>query len=616
MLDDFDNLIVLKTEVKDATSLRDYLENGKAGPLGRPISKLSFLIDDNGWPSSPENFKRTNLLIHLLVGILIFSVVRMLLRPFIRNTQADWLALTVTALWLVHPFQVSTVSYVIQRMTQLSSLFIMAGIATHLSLRLRHPNIQPRHLVLLSSSLIFFGLLASFSKENGVLLPVYLIVIEFTVLAHLAVPKQFLWWRRIFIVLPVTILVGYLAYLPRWIDSYATRDFTLTERLLTQPVILVDYLSSFLSMRVQGLGLFQDDYPIYSSLFQPEVLGSIALLLTGLITAIKYRKRHPLFAFGVLWFIGGHLLESTTVSLELYFEHRNYLPLLGPLFTLIVLAYSGLKKISEDMSKLAPVFASIVIGIASITTWGYANEWGNPLRLLPLWSAEHPDSLRAQRTYAHVLASSGHANGALDVLDDTYERFPHDLSLPIISIDVSCRFSSPLRYELKNLAQTVKKHRLTDGLRPALQSLFENVTENSCRNKTKDLHEFVPTLLELEAENIGKQLVAGIFVLDGNLYIKEGKGNNALHSFQMVEKLAPSTDSMLRLAGFYILAKDFGRAREALELAQKREDKGRPWYRSIRTDEYEEKYELINKLQAKQLSQRSKGEGAATIFDE
>lgn len=612
MLDDFDNLGALQDGVTDLASLQNYLGNGNAGPLGRPIAKLSFLLDDVAWPSNPDGFKRTNILIHILIGVLIVASSRLLLRRVAGTRAADWLALVTAGLWLLHPLQVSTVLYVVQRMTQLSALFVMAGVLSHLYLRL-HSDLSPRtRAVAMTFSLGCFTILAAFSKESGILLPVYLAVAEYTLLDDLPRSTLLSWWRRLCLLAPTGALIGYIAYLPNWSGSYSTRDFTLAERLMTEPVVLLDYLSSLFSLRVHGLGLFQDDYPVYSSLLSPLPLIAALAVLAALTAALLLRRRLPLFSFAVLWFLGGHLLESTTVSLELYFEHRNYLPLVGPLLALPAAAHLTLRKYSPDLAKVAPVFALGLVGLVGSITWGYASEWREPLRILSIWAAEHPDSPRAQRTFAHLLASEGLPGAALDVLGDAYQSFPTDLSIPIISLDISCRFEKPLRHDLAELRAAIPSHQLTDGLRPALQSLFAAVKERRCLPDTTALHQFVHSLTELPGVDKLPRAMAGFLVLDGELYLAEGNGNAALQSFQDVDRIQPSTDSALRIAGFYLLVRDYDRARAALELAQARERAGSNWFSPDRSQEYQEKFELIDRLEAAlQASRRNSSGGQA-----
>lgn len=604
MLDDFDNLSALEDGVTDWDSLQNYLERGNAGPLGRPISKLTFLLNDNAWPSEPDSFKRVNLLLHLLTGLLVFIVCRLLLRHYDQPRSADWVALAAASLWLVHPLQVSTVMYVVQRMAQLSSLFVLAGVASHLYLRLNARLRPAARMAWMTLSLGVFTLLAAFSKESGVLLPVFLLVTEFTLLTGLPASPIYTWWRRLFLGLPTLVLLAYLAYVPRWLPSYEKRGFTLAERLLTEPVVLLDYLSTLVTFQVSGLGLFQDDFPVYSSLLDPVPAIAAAVIAGAGVLAVTFRKQAPLLSFGVLWFLVGHMLESTTVALELYFEHRNYLPMVGPILALTASGYYGLRRISRDLGRVAPIAAISLIGIAATITYGYAGEWGSHERLLPLWAAEHPDSPRAQRTYAQLLASKGLPRVALDELDAAYKRFPRDLSMPVISIDISCAFDLPLRYDLGNLAQRAKDHRWTDGLRPALQSLYGRVLETHCRDKTDQLHKLARALPELQGGEHRRSGIASFFVLDGNLYLEEGDGYGAYRSFRTVNQLAPSSDSALRLANLFILSGNYDRARRALLIAQDRERATKEWYLPDRSDMYAEKLLLIDSLEEKSKTEK------------
>ena len=597
MLDDFDNLGALEGGVTDSVSLRNYISNGNAGPLGRPIAKLSFLLDDNAWPSSPENFKRTNLLIHLLTGVFVFCAFRMLFKFVMDQKQSDWFALLVAAFFLVHPLQVSTVMYVVQRMAQLSGFFVMLGVTFHLYWRSRFDSIELKHLALMSITLGVFTLLAAFSKESGILLPVYLLVIELTVLSNIQPSRAFTWWRRLCITLPSIVILAYLAYWPRWAGSYANRDFTLSERLLTEPVVLFNYIESIISMRVAGLGLFQDDYPIYSSLMEPAVFISLLAIGASIGLALKFRRRYPLVSFGVLWFFAGHILESTTVSLELYFEHRNYIPLIGPLVAVFYVVYKGFQKVSLDVAKLSPVFAGVVFTIASMTTWGYSSEWSSLRRIIPIWATEHPDSPRAQRTYAQLLASMGFPGAALDVLDDSYKRFPYDLSLNIMSIDISCAFGRERRYDFNQLALVTANHRLTDGLRPALESLFGRILNTSCRDQVNELHSLVEKLPELERAEYMRSAIASFYVLDGDMYLREKNGNGAIHSYKIVDQLQPSIDSALRLTGIFIRVRDYDKAREMLRRALDRERSSGRGISVSKEHEYAEKFDMIDRLE-------------------
>lgn len=213
-------------------------------------------------------------------------------------------------------------------------------------------------------------LLAAFSKENGALLPVFIAVLELTILAKWESGDLFKWWRRLAIWLPSAMIVLYLLYIPRWQGGYEFREFSLYERVLTEPVVLWDYLQSVFTLQVYKLGLFQDDFPIYSSLGNPKVLLAILGHTLVIALAFTFRSRFQLFAFGVLWFYAGHLIESTTVALEIYFEHRNYLPLVGLSFSFMAILGIVFQKVSNEFSRFYYVFAPLLLVITGAITWG------------------------------------------------------------------------------------------------------------------------------------------------------------------------------------------------------------------------------------------------------
>jgi len=135
LLDDFGSIAPLGNlgGVTDWVTFKAFVFGGHAGPTGRPLSLLTFLIDANDWPADAWAFKRTNLLIHLLNGILLGVLVSKILSALNYSRQdTRWIALVSAGIWLLHPFLVSTTLYVVQRMAQLSTLFIFAGLIGHL----------------------------------------------------------------------------------------------------------------------------------------------------------------------------------------------------------------------------------------------------------------------------------------------------------------------------------------------------------------------------------------------------------------------------------------------------------------------------------------------------
>ena len=97
---------------------------------------------------------------------------------------------------------------------------------------------------------------------------------------------------------------------------------------MTQAHVIALYLKLFFVPIPGTMSLFHDNFPITHALD-----GTTVLLLVGYVAAIvgafALRQRAPWIGFGILWFFACHLLESTLIPLELVFEHRNYLAILG-----------------------------------------------------------------------------------------------------------------------------------------------------------------------------------------------------------------------------------------------------------------------------------------------
>lgn len=423
LFDDFPNLKDLGAYggVTDWASFKSFVFQGWSGPTGRPIALASFLLDDNTWPSHAPLFKQTNLLIHLLCGLLLCWATLLLVRNLntVSEHQAQWIAVLACGVWLLHPYMVSTTLYVVQRMAQLATLFCLAGIVVYLYGRLQLATQPRRAYILMSLGLGAGTLLATFSKENGALLPLLILVIEF------CLPKQGkpAWqWRAVFLWLPSIVIAVLLA---RYIDfsdnPWPHRNFNQIERLLTEARIVCEYLQHLFVPRIEGNGLYQDGYVISKGLFEPvSTFFAIAFLVVLLAAAFVVRKKTPLISLGILFFFAAHLMESTVVGLELYFEHRNHL---AALFLFLPLAYYGV--IYSARSKLLPVLAVVVLGILASMTWLRASLWSDNDKLELYWVQSATDSPRAINAVAAFYINNGDYEKANDYLLSASQRLPH-----------------------------------------------------------------------------------------------------------------------------------------------------------------------------------------------
>jgi hypothetical protein len=204
--------------------------------------------------------------------------------------------------------------------------------------------------------------------------------------------------RRLYLVMTLAGAALYLFWvLPHywsW-DAYAGRDFNSIERLLTQARVLVMYLGQIVFPLPSQMPFNYDAVEISRGLLQPATTLPALLLVLGLVAwAWAWRTRRPLFSLGVLLFFAGHFISSNVIALELVFEHRNHLPLIGAVLALGDLLIAARERGQLQLSWLAPILATLVVAVGTAGALR-AHAWGDPVRLAQHHVDIAPDSPRA-----------------------------------------------------------------------------------------------------------------------------------------------------------------------------------------------------------------------------
>lgn len=430
LLDDIPSLVENTwLEIRDLrpASLWETAVSHPTGPLYRPIPMVSFAL--NFYFSGnvePYSLKLVNVFIHLLTAWGVFLLTRRLLVHAqrihrtdnglaIENNSAPWVALFITALWALHPLHVSTVLYAIQRMTELAALFCVYSAVVYIKGREQLLRGQGAGMWWILGALGLGGGLAAFSKENGALLPVLLLVIEavfFRFKFHPAIEPRIRWLLVAVLALPTLAIVGYLLSIAVGMpEGSPSRPFTLIERLLTEARALFFYLRLILLPDITAMSLYHDDFGKSSSLFNPvTTFLSVAGLavLTAFAAYGLWRNKFRVLSFGILWFLAGHLLESTVIPLLLLFEHRNYLPSYGPLFA----AGYYLTQVEFRAVRIRPTIRALLAAALLIfladglyqRTW----QWSSLATLAVREVANHPYSPGALNHLSSVYAAHGH----------------------------------------------------------------------------------------------------------------------------------------------------------------------------------------------------------------
>ena len=482
LLDDLPNLGGL-ARIDDLHSALVFIFSGDAGPLGRPIALASFALQAGAWGESAKPFIVVNVLIHLLNGILLTWVLyRVSVLSRIPQGRRVLVVLAAAALWMLMPLLASASLMIIQRMTTLSATFVLLGLGGYLHAREMIEVSPRRSMILMSACLVIATALAVLTKESGALLPVYVLVLEATVLPRPAITRiGWKVWKYVFLVLPAVAIASYVALrIPYDGSTVLRRDFTGWERLITQARILWEYLLNAFLPSPGSFGPFHDGYPVARSILDPLTIAAVVGWVAVLVLAILKRRTHPFFALAVLWFLGGHIIESTVVPLELYFEHRNYLPVVGPVFALCsVLAYVPLVR-----RRLVLAGAAAYILAHAAVLFGQAWTWGDPPRAARQWHEQFPDSVRAATNLAQYRLQSEGPQGAIHSLYRIVDSDPTAGYLLIPALNLSCIGAPEANHddELLRLMNVLPNVDFSFTVSTMLSDLYTTASRVDCGN--------------------------------------------------------------------------------------------------------------------------------------
>lgn len=454
-----DNSTIKLTRIsfQDLTSSSRYEEGSFPG---RAMSRISFAINYYlaGEGLNAYAFKTTNLAIHLANAWLVYWLVTLLVRQLRRRRGYSstekydrWLPCLAAAIWAIHPLQLTSVLYVVQRMTSLSAFFVLAGLIASMHGRQRLQEGRAHGPAFMAVGLVGGSFLGATSKENAVLLPLFMLLIEWIFFERATLEKKA---RRKLRLLYSLILSPYVLGL-LWLmsnpglilDSYANREFTLTQRVLTETRVLWYYLELLLVPRLSELSLFHDDIALSTNLVSPwTTLPASAALLASIVFSIVRRKKYPVLSFAILWYVLGHSVESSVIGLEIAHEHRNYLPSIGPIMGL---SYGLILFYSRFHNMVIPIALSVTLFLVlSISTYVRADTWRSEESIIESMARHHPASSRSQFMMGELYTYRKHEPfTALLHYNQAYELAPREtgylIRIAMSALSVHPRSVSP-----------------------------------------------------------------------------------------------------------------------------------------------------------------------------
>ena len=295
-----------------------------------------------------------NLLIHITSGILLYWLLLVTLNlPSLKERYgpiAFPIALFSTLLFISHPIQTQSVTYIVQRMASMAGMFYLLAMLLYVKGRL---SLERKRSLFWAGAALSY-LLGLFTKENVAILPLFIALYEFYFFQNfdLSTKRK----KTLIYLVGAVLLLGVLGllfwgkrYFDVIIEGYKIRDFTLTERLLTQFRVVLYYVTLLLYPHPSRFNL-DHDFPLSKGTLDPPTTLLSILIVVGLIGySIWTAKKRPLLSYCILWYFGNLVIESSIIPLEMVFEHRLYLPAIGPFVLFATLVVKGWEEIKERL---------------------------------------------------------------------------------------------------------------------------------------------------------------------------------------------------------------------------------------------------------------------------
>ena len=434
-MDDFPNIVtnplvhiqdISITSLLQATNLFQDQNALYSGIPYRPVADLTFALNWYAGGDQVWGYHAVNIGIHILcAGCLYLLLLALFQTPNISGRfqgMENDIALLAAVFWAILPIQTQAVTYIVQRMCLLAALFYISGMWCYVRARLsssrwRQPILYP--------GCFFCLLLALGSKENAVMLPLSLGCIEIIFFQNFSIRRNGKKCLLAVVVAAASTLVIALVFADvislnpvTFIERLSkTRSFTVGQRLLTEPRIVMGYL---IQIFFPLLHSFSIEHPVTvsTSLLTPVTTLLSLLMIAGLILTALYRLRSsPILSFSILFYFINHIIESSIIPLELVFEHRNYLP---SLFIFLPAAAGIVRGIRYYQNHRSPFMAGIcasltvlLIVVFGLTAYARNQVWHSEKTLWEDVLLKAPDSARPYAGLAWYYNETGQPDVAL-----------------------------------------------------------------------------------------------------------------------------------------------------------------------------------------------------------
>jgi tetratricopeptide (TPR) repeat protein len=391
----------------------------------RPVASLTFALNYYWGEHDVVGYHVVNVVIHAATALALYTFLLLLFQlpraPDTVRRLREPLAMGATLLWAANPVQTQAVTYIVQRMTSLAAFFCLLALIAYL--KGRQGAGHGRILWWLGAGAC--GVFAIGSKEIAATLPFALLLIEWCLFEVDRRTARRVIITTALLLIPVIVVAVLTVRDPTgasfWTQLTTHRStiqiFTVTEHLLTEGRVIVHYITLLVWPHPSRL-IFDYDFSISRGMFDPPTTAlSWFVVLSTIAGGFALRRRAPLAAFAVLWFFLQLAIESSFIPLDLVFEHRLYLPSMGPAILAALACAWAWQRWERSRLRFAPVVATALI----VVVWaGWTIQrnrvWATELSLWTDTVAKAPKNPRAMSSLAVAYRDLGELDRAVELL--------------------------------------------------------------------------------------------------------------------------------------------------------------------------------------------------------
>src|SRR5690606_14583160 len=261
-----------------------------------------------------------------------------------------------------------------------------------------------------------------------------------------------------------------------------------------------------------------------------------------LAVAFIVRKKAPLITLAILFFFAAHLMESTVVGLELYFEHRNHL---ASLFLFLPIAYYSIAL--RERFKFLPVVVIIILAVLASMTWLRSSLWGESERLELYWVQSATDSPRAVNSMAAFYINSGQYEKANEYLAAESERLDYSSLLTIRLLLQKLYVGVATEEDFQQTSARLQVQRFDAQTIAGLRTIVETVT---VRKSAEYAHYTLRLLDTMESSSVYSRypvFVRLVAYLRAQLYLSLREPAQAFSYYSLAISRYQETDAALAM---------------------------------------------------------------------